>query len=87
MKPRLSTTISAFAFAAIGLLAAFGIAVYAPTPPSQRPDFERTAFIILPLAGAAIGWFIAYLAEPFSNKEKQDQSSARSSSDQEHSHI
>ena len=69
MKPTLSITVSAFAFAALGLLAALGIAVYAPTPSSQRPDFERTMFVVLPLAGAAIGWFIGYLAAPFDNKE------------------
>lgn len=57
--------ISAFAFSFIGLLAAWGIGVCAPTPPSRRPDFERTMFILLPLGGAAVGWFIGYLATPF----------------------
>ena len=51
-------------FAMIGLLAAFGIAIFAPTPPTQRPDFERTMFVVLPLCGAALGWFIGFLATP-----------------------
>ena len=86
MKPTLSTTVSALAFGTLGLLAAIGIAVFAPTPPTERPDFERSMFVILPFAGMAVGWFIAYLAAPFENRETKDQSSARSSSDQR-SHI
>lgn len=77
MKPSLSTTVSALAFAALGLLAAFGIALFAPTPSSQRPDFERTAFIVLPLAGTALGWLIAYLAAPFDNKETKRPTTVR----------
>ena len=84
MKSALTTIVSAFAFAALGLIAAFGIAFYAPTPSSQLPDFERTMFVILPLAGAAIGWFIAYLAAPFDNKENSRETSVRSSNDQRH---
>ena len=72
MKPTLSTTVSALAFGTLGLLAAIGIAVFAPTPPSERPDFERSMFVILPFAGMAVGWFIAYLAAPFENKETKD---------------
>ena len=86
MKPTLSTTVSALAFGTLGLLAAIGIAVFAPTPPIQRPDFERSMFIILPFAGMAVGWFIAYLAAPFENKETKDQSAARSSSERQSTH-
>jgi len=71
MRPKLSTTLSAFAFAMIGLMAAFGIAFFAPTPPTHRPDFERAMFIILPLVGTAIGWFLAYLELPLPS-EQQD---------------
>ena len=84
MKARLSTTVSAFAFATLGLLAAFGIAMFAPTPSSQRPDFERTMFIFLPLAGAAIGWFITYLATPFDNEQSKPPSAVRITNDQQH---
>lgn len=77
MKPTLSTTVTAFAFGVLGLLAAFGIAIFAPTPPSQRPDFERSMFVILPFAGIVVGWFIAYLAAPFDNKGSNDQSPSR----------
>lgn len=83
MKPSLSTIVSAFAFAALGLLAAYGIALFAPTPSSQRPDFERTMFIVLPLAGTAIGWFIAYLAAPFDNPEKKSPTTVRIPNDQQ----
>lgn len=81
MKPSLSTSLSAFAFAALCLLAAYGIALFAPTP-SPQPDVERTMFIVLPLAGTAIGWFIAYLAAPFDNKEKKSPTSVRIPIDQ-----
>ncbi|MEZ6057488.1 MAG: hypothetical protein R3C01_12370 [Planctomycetaceae bacterium] len=84
MKALLSTTVSAFAFATLGLIAAFGIAMFAPTPPSQRPDFERTMFIVLPLAGSAIGWFIAYLATPFDNEQSKPPTAVRISKDQQH---
>lgn len=69
MKLTMSPTVSAFAFAALGLFAAFGIALFAPSPSSQRPDVERTVFIVLPLVGTAIGWLIAYLADPNDSKE------------------
>jgi len=87
MKTTPSTTVTALAFAALGLLVAFGIAVFAPTPPSQQPNFERLMFIILPLAGIAIGWFIAYLAAPIDNNEKNEHSPARSPSDQQSSPV
>ena len=83
MKSTLIPILSAFAFAALGLIAAFGIAFYAPTPPSQRPDFERSMFVILPLAGAAIGWFIAYIAAPFDTKENSRQTSVGSSDEKQ----
>lgn len=82
MKPTLSTTASALAFGTLGLLAALGIAVFAPTPPSQRPDFERTMFVILPFAGIAVGWLIAYLAAPFDNAEAKDRVSPQAPGDQ-----
>lgn len=37
MKPLLIAILPAASFAMIGLLAAWGIAVYAPTRPTQRP--------------------------------------------------
>lgn len=64
MKPMLLAVLPAFLFAVVGLLAAWGIAAYAPTPPTQRPDFERTMFILLPIGGAALGWFLGFLATP-----------------------
>lgn len=87
MKPTLSTTVSALAFGTLGLLAAIGIAVFAPTPPTERPDFERSMFVILPFAGMAVGWFIAYLAAPFENKEAKDQSPTRSPNEKQSSHV
>lgn len=82
MKTNLSTAISAFAFAALGLLAAYGIGLFAPTPSSQRPDFERTMFIVLPLAGTAIGWFIAYLGVPSDDIERKGPTTVRIPNDQ-----
>ena len=70
MKPTIITIVSAFAFAALGLIAAFGIAVFAPAPSMRRLEM----FVFLPPAGAAIGWFIAYLAIPFDNKHNSRQS-------------
>ncbi len=72
MTPKLTTIVSAFAFAVLGLLTAVAIAHFAPTPPTEHPRFEQAMFIVLPLGGAVIGWFIAYLATPFDNKEKKD---------------
>lgn len=77
MKPAVITIISAFAFAALGVMAAFGIAMYAPTPPTERPDFERTMFILLPLAGSVIGWLTAYFALPYRHPAGVSRSSVR----------
>ncbi len=46
---------SAVVFSVIGLLAAFGIAAFAPTPSPMDPHFERTTFVLLPIGGAAVG--------------------------------
>lgn len=50
------------AFAALGLVAAVATAYFAPTPPEQRPDFERTMFVLLPAAGAWLGWLLVRAA-------------------------
>ena len=71
MTPKLNTIVSAFAFGALGLLTAIAIAHFAPTRPTEQPRFEQTMFIVLPLGGVVIGWFIAYLATPFACKEKK----------------
>lgn len=68
MKHSLTIILTAVTFSALGLAAAFGIAIYAPTPPGQVPVFERVMFALLPFAGATIGWFIGYLATPFDRK-------------------
>ena len=62
--PKLTLAISAFAFAALELAAAFGIAYFAPTPQSQSPDFERLMFILLPIGGAGLGSFLFFLGTP-----------------------
>ncbi len=79
MKPVVITIVSAFAFATLGVMAAFGIAMYAPTPPTQRPDFERTMFILLPLAGSLVGWLTAYFALPYRSPTDANRSSVRPS--------
>ncbi len=45
MTPKLKTIVSAFAFAALGIV------VFAPTPPPQQLRFEETMFVVLPLVG------------------------------------
>lgn len=57
--------ICSIAFSVIGLLAAWGIGICAPTPGNSRPDFERAMFILLPVGGAVAGWFVGYFAMPF----------------------
>jgi hypothetical protein len=71
MKTTWITILTSFAFSAIGLITAVCIAVYAPTPPTNRPDFERTMFILLPFSGAAVGWLIAYLATPLDSPDRR----------------
>lgn len=52
---------ASFLFALIGVLAAWGTAACAPSQPFQRPDFERTMFILAPIVGAIVGWLGGYL--------------------------
>lgn len=60
---------SALVLSLIGLLAAWGIGICAPTTAGQRPDFERVMFILLPTGGAVLGWFLGYLATPFRSEQ------------------
>ena len=59
---------AAFAFSLIGLLAACAIVATIPANQGRRPDFEQAMCIVLPLGGAVIGWFGAYLALPFQDR-------------------
>ena len=68
MKPAQLILISAFAFSLIGLGAAWGIGYTTPVIPGKDRGFEQTMFIVLPLGGAIVGWFAAYLVTPLRNE-------------------
>lgn len=69
MKPAHLILISAFAFSLIGLGAAWGIGICVPALPGQNLNFAQMMFVLLPLGGAIVGWFAAYLVTPLHNEK------------------